>query len=78
MHAVSQNAYGGPHVLEVVRPTGQRRVRARCGARPGRGSASGHIRSDLDATDLFTLVNAIGWISNQGPSIAARRDHRSS
>ncbi|MFJ4863255.1 hypothetical protein ACIP6Y_21010, partial [Streptomyces sp. NPDC088748] len=29
----------------------------------------------MDGTDLFALVNAIGWIVGQAPSIAARRDH---
>jgi AcrR family transcriptional regulator len=34
----------------------------------------GHIRPDIDGTDLFALVNAIGWIAEQAPSLAARRD----
>ncbi len=29
----------------------------------------------MDGTDLCALVNAIGWIVGQAPSIAARRDH---
>lgn len=33
------------------------------------------IRPDVDGTDLFALVNALSWIADQAPSIAARRDH---
>jgi AcrR family transcriptional regulator len=36
---------------------------------------SGHIRSDVDGTDLFALVSALGWITDQAPSLAGRRAH---
>lgn len=36
---------------------------------------AGHIRPDVDGTDLFALVSAVGWITDQAPSIAARREH---
>ncbi|MEU6315612.1 helix-turn-helix domain-containing protein [Streptomyces sp. NPDC047014] len=36
---------------------------------------TGRIRPDVDGTDLFALVNALGWITDQAPSIAARREH---
>ncbi|MFD4315391.1 TetR/AcrR family transcriptional regulator [Streptomyces sp. NPDC058548] len=35
----------------------------------------GRIRPDVDGTDLFALANALSWITDQAPSIAARRDH---
>ncbi|MFJ2752164.1 hypothetical protein [Streptomyces sp. NPDC087297] len=40
-----------------------------------RGQDTGRIRPDVDGNDLFALVNAIGWIVGQAPSIAARRNH---
>jgi AcrR family transcriptional regulator len=36
---------------------------------------AGHIRPDVDGTDLFALVTAVGWIAEQAPSIAARHEH---
>lgn len=36
---------------------------------------AGHIRADVDGTDLFTLISAVGWIADQAPSIAGRRAH---
>jgi AcrR family transcriptional regulator len=40
-----------------------------------RAQDAGHIRPDVDGTDLFALAGAIGWIADQAPSIAARREH---
>ncbi|MFG1703106.1 TetR/AcrR family transcriptional regulator [Nonomuraea sp. M3C6] len=40
-----------------------------------RAQAVGHIRGDIDGTDLFALVNALSWITDQAPSLAPRRDH---
>ncbi|MFD9240789.1 TetR/AcrR family transcriptional regulator [Streptomyces sp. NPDC059556] len=34
----------------------------------------GRIRPDVDGTDLFALADALSWIADQAPSIAARRD----
>jgi hypothetical protein len=46
---------------------------------PGRllitAQESGHIHSDVDGTRLFALVNAVGWIAEQTPQLADRRDH---
>jgi AcrR family transcriptional regulator len=39
-----------------------------------RAQDAGHIRRDVDGTDLFALVNAIGWIAEQAPTLAARRE----
>ncbi|MEV4098231.1 TetR/AcrR family transcriptional regulator [Streptosporangium saharense] len=36
---------------------------------------AGIIRPDVDGTDLFALVNAVSWIAEQAPSLAARREH---
>ncbi|MCX5199243.1 TetR/AcrR family transcriptional regulator [Streptomyces sp. NBC_00249] len=36
---------------------------------------AGAIRPDVDGTDLFALVNALSWVADQAPSIAARRAH---
>jgi AcrR family transcriptional regulator len=36
---------------------------------------TGHIRPDVDGTDLFALVSAVGWIAEQAPSLASRREH---
>jgi AcrR family transcriptional regulator len=36
---------------------------------------AGHVRSDVDRTDLFALVSAIGWLSDQAPAMADRADH---
>ncbi|MFD7984514.1 TetR/AcrR family transcriptional regulator [Kitasatospora indigofera] len=38
----------------------------------GRAQEAGRIRPDIDGTDLFTLVNALGWIADQAPSEAGR------
>jgi AcrR family transcriptional regulator len=40
-----------------------------------RAQASGHVRPDVDRTDLIALVSAIGWLADQAPSLADRRDH---
>jgi hypothetical protein len=34
-----------------------------------RAQDSGHIRPDVDGTDLFALIGAVGWITDQAPSI---------
>nr|WP_141299667.1 hypothetical protein [Streptomyces gardneri] len=36
---------------------------------------TGRIRPDANGTDLFALPNALSWVSDQAPSIAARSDH---
>ncbi|MEZ7129751.1 TetR/AcrR family transcriptional regulator [Nonomuraea sp. AD125B] len=36
---------------------------------------AGLVRSDVTGIDLFALVNAVGWIAEQAPSLSARRDH---
>ncbi|WP_214323373.1 TetR/AcrR family transcriptional regulator [Nonomuraea sediminis] len=36
---------------------------------------AGYIRPDVDGTDLFALISAVGWIADQAPSVAARREH---
>lgn len=41
----------------------------------GNAQDAGYIRPDVDGTDLFALVSAVGWIADQAPSIAARREH---
>jgi AcrR family transcriptional regulator len=40
-----------------------------------RAQDAGHIRPDVDGTDLFALVSAVGWIGDQVPPVAARREH---
>jgi AcrR family transcriptional regulator len=40
-----------------------------------RAQDAGHIRPDVDGTDLFALVSAVGWIGDQAPPVAARREH---
>ncbi|MBB5874242.1 AcrR family transcriptional regulator [Allocatelliglobosispora scoriae] len=40
-----------------------------------RAQASGDIRDDIDGTDLFALVTAVGWIADQAPAIARRQEH---
>ncbi|MEU6717069.1 helix-turn-helix domain-containing protein [Nonomuraea sp. NPDC046802] len=40
-----------------------------------RAQGHGHIRPDVDGTDLFALVNAVGWIADQAPALAARQEH---
>ncbi|MEV0971626.1 TetR/AcrR family transcriptional regulator [Microtetraspora glauca] len=40
-----------------------------------RAQDAGRIRADVDGTDLFALVNAVSWIAEQAPSVAARREH---
>ncbi|MET9602653.1 hypothetical protein [Streptomyces sp. NPDC006459] len=59
-----------PARLVPVHARGQR-PRGAC----ARGQDTGRIRPDVDGTVLFALVNAIGWIFDQAPSIAARRNH---
>ncbi|GAA3556707.1 TetR/AcrR family transcriptional regulator [Nonomuraea rosea] len=50
-------------------------MRAAAGRLLERAQASGHIRDDIDGTDLFALVNALSWIADQAPSLASRREH---
>ncbi|TDD81393.1 TetR/AcrR family transcriptional regulator [Actinomadura rubrisoli] len=40
-----------------------------------RAQEAGHIRPDVDGTDLFALFSAVASIADVAPSIAARRDH---
>ncbi|MER5806571.1 TetR family transcriptional regulator, partial [Streptomyces mirabilis] len=39
-----------------------------------RAQAAGAARTDIDGTDLFALVAALAWLSDQ-PSLAPRADH---
>ncbi|MCX5372668.1 TetR/AcrR family transcriptional regulator [Streptomyces sp. NBC_00103] len=39
-----------------------------------RAQASGAARTDIDGTDLFSLVAGLAWLSDQ-PSLAPRADH---
>lgn len=39
-----------------------------------RAQAEGMARADLDGTDLFALMGALGWLGDQ-PSFASRADH---
>ncbi|GAA4978838.1 TetR/AcrR family transcriptional regulator [Yinghuangia aomiensis] len=39
-----------------------------------RAQAVGDIRPDIDGTDLFALINAVGWVSEQAPPLADRRE----
>jgi AcrR family transcriptional regulator len=39
-----------------------------------RAQAAGIARTDIDGTDLFALVGALAWLSDQ-PSLAPRADH---
>lgn len=39
-----------------------------------RAQASGAARTDIDGTDLFALVGALAWLSDQ-PALATRADH---
>ncbi|MFF3662566.1 TetR/AcrR family transcriptional regulator [Streptomyces olivochromogenes] len=39
-----------------------------------RAQAAGAARADIDGTDLFALVAALAWLSDQ-PSLAPRADH---
>ncbi|MFC8449544.1 TetR/AcrR family transcriptional regulator [Kitasatospora sp. NPDC057223] len=36
---------------------------------------AGTVRPDVDGTDLFAMVNALGWITGQSPSMATRTEH---
>ncbi|TQS24812.1 TetR/AcrR family transcriptional regulator [Microbispora sp. KK1-11] len=40
-----------------------------------RAQDDGHIRPDADGMDVFALISAVGWIAEQGPVVAARREH---
>ncbi|MFC9326661.1 TetR/AcrR family transcriptional regulator [Kitasatospora sp. NPDC057015] len=50
-------------------------MREAAGQLLGRAQESGRIRPDVDGTDLFALVNALGWIADQAPSAADRGAH---
>lgn len=39
-----------------------------------RAQAAGLARADIDGTDLFALIGALGWVGDQ-PSFAPRADH---
>lgn len=39
-----------------------------------RAQAEGTARADIDGTDLFALIGALGWVGDQ-PSFAPRADH---
>ncbi|RZS34066.1 TetR family transcriptional regulator [Herbihabitans rhizosphaerae] len=40
-----------------------------------RAQQAGDVRNDVDGLDLFALINAVGWITEQAESIAERRAH---
>jgi AcrR family transcriptional regulator len=40
-----------------------------------RAQTAGLVRPDVDRTDLFALVSAIGWIGEEAPSLAPRWPH---
>ncbi|GIH49070.1 transcriptional regulator, TetR family [Microbispora rosea] len=40
-----------------------------------RAQDDGRIRPDVDGMDVFALISAVGWIAEQGPVVAERRDH---
>ncbi len=40
-----------------------------------RAQDDGHIRPDADGMDVFALISAVGWIAEQGPVVAERREH---
>jgi hypothetical protein len=50
-------------------------MREAAGRLLARAQAAGHVRSDVDRTDLFALVSALGWISEQAPVMADRVDY---
>ncbi|MGW0803993.1 TetR/AcrR family transcriptional regulator [Nonomuraea sp. NPDC002799] len=50
-------------------------MRAAAGRLLERAQAAGHIRGDIDGLDLFALVNALSWITDQAPALAERREH---
>jgi AcrR family transcriptional regulator len=50
----------------VMREAGGRLLR--------RAQEAGSVRPDLDETDLYAMVGALGWIADQDPSLAARRE----
>ncbi|MCK2214115.1 TetR/AcrR family transcriptional regulator [Actinomadura sp. ATCC 31491] len=50
-------------------------MRQAAGRLLGNAQAAGAVRADVDGTDLFALVNAVGWIADQAPSLSARRAH---
>jgi AcrR family transcriptional regulator len=39
-----------------------------------RGQESGDFRTDIDALDIFVLLNAVSWIGDQNPVIAHRQE----
>ncbi|TDD52043.1 TetR/AcrR family transcriptional regulator [Nonomuraea terrae] len=39
-----------------------------------RAQESGQVRPEVDSLDLFALVNAVGWVSEQAPDLAARQE----
>ncbi|MFJ9948840.1 TetR/AcrR family transcriptional regulator [Kitasatospora sp. NPDC091207] len=51
----------------MMRQAGGRLLRA--------AQETGDIRADVAAVDLFALVNALGWIADQAPGLAERREH---
>lgn len=40
-----------------------------------RAQDDGRIRQDADGLDVFAMVSAVGWIAEQGPAVAGRREH---
>jgi AcrR family transcriptional regulator len=40
-----------------------------------RAQEAGHVRSDLDRTDVFALVSALSWIAEQAPALADRTEY---
>lgn len=49
-------------------------MRASAGQLLAAAQEAGRIRSDLTNIELFALVNAVGWIAEQAPSMDARRE----
>lgn len=40
-----------------------------------RAQAEGTVRADVTGLDLFALVSAVSWITDQAPSLSGRADH---
>jgi AcrR family transcriptional regulator len=66
--AVLNCASGKPSVCQTMQETGERLVE--------RAQSAGHVRDDITIADVMTMVNAVGWVAEQGEVESAKRSLR--
>jgi AcrR family transcriptional regulator len=66
--AVLKCASGQPSICDTMQLTGRSLVE--------RAQLAGVVRTDIDIADIITMINAVGWIGDQGEIESAKRSMR--